>query len=76
MLILIYIILLILGAKATWKLVLKYTPTYFDSIGLAIAIFVILFLIIGPIMGIITSGKYFIMYFSSRTPKTKERTIK
>lgn len=72
MLMLIYIILLILGARSTWNLVLKFTPTYFDSIGLAIAIFIIIFLIIGPIMGIVTSGKYLIMYFSPRTPKTKE----
>ncbi|MDR3584728.1 MAG: hypothetical protein P4L59_05315 [Desulfosporosinus sp.] len=72
MLMLIYIILLILGARSTWNLVLKFTPTYFDSIGLAIAIFIIIFLIIGPIMGIVTSGKYLIMYFSLRTPKTKE----
>lgn len=76
MLIIIYLILLILGAKATWELVLRFFPTSIDGgILFAILLFVIPFLIIGPIMGIITSVKYIIIYFSSMTSKTKEKPM-
>ena len=54
----VYIILLILGAKATWELVTSLIATSFDGIGIVIVIFVIAFLIIGPIMGIVASGKF------------------
>ena len=79
MFMIICIILLILGAKSTWKLVQSFIPTSVDDeLGfyLAIFIFVVTFLIVGPIMGIVTSGKYLIIYFSSRASKTEEKTIK
>ena len=58
MLIGVYIILLILGAKATWDLVTSLIPTSLDGIAIAIFFFVVAFLIIGPIMGIVTSGQF------------------
>lgn len=79
MLIILYIILLIIGTKSTWKLVQSLIPTSVDDeLGLAIAIFifVITFLIVGPIMGIVTSGKYLIISYGYRTSKTEEKTIK
>lgn len=79
MLMIVYIILLIIGAKSTWKLVQNFIPTSVsDELGLAIAIFifVVTFLVVGPIMGIVTSGKYLMIYYSSRTSKTEEKPIK
>lgn len=79
MLIIPYIILLIIGAKPTWKLVRNFIPTSVDDgLGLAIAIFifVLTFLIIGPIMGIVTSGKYLIINYGSKTSNTEEKSIK
>ena len=53
-----YVVLVILGAKATWRLVLTIFPTSVDGgILFAIVVFIVLFLLIGPIMGIITLVK-------------------
>ena len=76
MLIIPYIILLIIGAKLTWQLVQGLIPTSVnDELGLAIAIFifVITFLIVSPIMGIVTSGKYLIISCSSRTSNPRKK---
>lgn len=73
MLMILYIILLISGAKSTWELVLRFFPTSVDAgLWLAILLFVLPFLIIGPIMGIVTIGKYLMIYYATWTSKTKE----
>lgn len=77
MLIIIYVILLIIGAKSTWKLVQSLIPTSVDDVlGLviAVAIFAVIFMIVSPIMGVVTAGKYIITYFGSGTSKTDEKT--
>ncbi len=54
---LLYILLLVVGAKATWAVALKFFPTSIDSIVGVILVFIIIFFIIGPIMGIVTLVK-------------------
>ena len=79
MLIIFYVILLIIGAKSTWKLVQSFIPTSVeDELGLvlAIVIFGVTFLIIGPIMGIVTTGKYLILNYGYKTSNTEEKSIK
>ena len=54
-----YLLLLVMGAKATWKLVLNIFPTSVDNgIVFAVILFIVFFLALGPIMGIITLVKY------------------
>lgn len=57
MLLALYIILLIVGAKATWELVLKFAHTSFDDGVVFIILFVAVFLVIGPVMGIVSAVK-------------------
>ena len=52
-----YIFLLVIGANATWKVALKVFPTSADSLVGVIVVFVLLFLIVGPIIGVITLVK-------------------
>jgi len=56
-LIIVYIFLLALGFKSTWKFVSGLVLQGSSGILLPILIFILLFLIIGPIMGIINLGK-------------------
>ena len=70
MLIVIYVIFLALGAKATWNFVKNIIPTSIgDELGLFITIIVfgVIFLVAGPIVGIVTAVKYLIAYFGSKT---------
>jgi hypothetical protein len=56
--IILYIILLLLGARATWKLILSIFPTAVDGgIFGAVVLFIVLFLVIGAIMGVIAIVK-------------------
>lgn len=61
----VYLVLLALGAKATWKLVLNILSGTgndvfsIEGIVFSAILFTILFLLIGPIMGIVTAAKYF-----------------
>ena len=65
-----YIILLVLGAKATWKLTLNVFPTSLDGgILIAILLFVVIFLVIGPVMGIVTLVKLIIIKVNMTQPK-------
>ena len=63
MLIIVYIILLALGFKSTWKFVVDTVLAGSSEIVFAILLFVIAILIIGPIMGVINLGKYTIVKF-------------
>lgn len=58
LLVILYLLLLILGAKATWNLVLNFFPSVSDDIVFAVIIFAVLFLVLGPVMGLITIVKY------------------
>jgi hypothetical protein len=65
-----YIILLVLGAKATWKLTLNVFPTSLDGgILIAILLFVVMFLVIGPVMGIVTLVKLIVIKVNMTQPK-------
>lgn len=63
----VYLVLLALGAKATWKLVLNILSGSgndifsIEGIVFSVILFIILFLSIGPIMGIVTAVKYIIL---------------
>lgn len=57
LLIIVYIFLLVLGFKSTWKFVSGLVLQGSSGILLPILVFILLFLIIGPIMGIINLGK-------------------
>lgn len=62
LLILPYIVLLVLGAKATWKLALNVLAASLDGgIAFAVVAFCVMFLIIGPIMGVVTLVKFIIL---------------
>jgi hypothetical protein len=56
-LIIVYIFLLVLGCKSTWEFVSGLVLEGSSGILLPILVFILLFLIIGPIMGIINLGK-------------------
>lgn len=61
-----YLLLLVLGAKATWRLVMDIFPSFVvDELFFAAIVFVLMFLVIGPIMGIITLVKYTYMQVKS-----------
>ena len=53
-----YLLLLVLGAKATWNVVQNLLPSSADDIVFVVIVFILLFLVLGPIMGIITLAKY------------------
>lgn len=63
----VYIVLLVLGAKATWKLVMNILSGSgndifsIEGIVFSVIICIIPFLLIGPIMGIVTAVKYIIL---------------
>ena len=57
----IYVLLLVVGVKATWNLAFKIFPTSVDSVVGAIIVFLVIFFIIGPIMGIVTLVKMVIL---------------
>lgn len=62
-----YLLLLVLGAKATWKLVMDIFPSFIvDELFFAVIIFVLLFLVIGPIVGIVTLVK--LVYSKVKSP--------
>lgn len=66
----VYIILLALGAKATWNFVKNIIPTSIgDELGfvIIIVVFGVIFLVAGPIVGIVTAVKYLMAYFGSKT---------
>lgn len=59
----IYVIFLILGFKSTWKLVSDLISGGGGDLLFTLVLFVIAFIIIGPIMGIIALVKYIILFF-------------
>lgn len=78
MYVIIYVIFLALGAKATWNFVVNFLPTSVDdAFGLVVTIVVfgVVFLVAGPIMGIVTAVKYLMAHFGSKdsnSPDTKQ----
>ncbi len=58
MLIILYLFLLALGAKATWTLVLNNVLSGASGLLMPIILFVVAMLVIGPIMGLFSVGKY------------------
>lgn len=75
MLIVIYIILLVLGFKATWKLVANVILAGSSEILLPIILFIVAILIIGPFMGIYSLIKYIILYFSYNRSNAKDKSV-
>jgi len=70
MYIVLYVFLLALGAKATWNFVKNLIPTTIgDELGLVITIvaFGVVFLVAGPIVGIVTAAKYLWGHLGSKS---------
>lgn len=70
MLVVLYVILLVLGAKPTWKFAQHLIPsTIGDELALVVTLifFAIIFLVAGPILGVVTAGKYLMVKLGSKT---------
>lgn len=65
-LIVVYVFLLVFGFKSSWKFVSDLVLAGSSEILFAIIFFILLFLIVGPIMGIINLVKLLILKVSFR----------